>query len=69
MGFICGPRIYKFDGWLFEVHAHSGPWPLKKDFGLRERAGRKFWAMWDKWCKLRKDEQDKCRIGGGCQRF
>ncbi len=69
MGFICGPRIYKFRGWLFEVHAQCGPWPLKNDLSLRATAGRKFWALWDDWCQLSNKDQEQHRIGGGCERF
>ena len=44
-GFLCGPRIYKYEGWEFEMHAWCGPWPHKRDGELRKRAGRKFWDM------------------------
>ena len=65
-GFICGPRLYKFDGWFFEFSAYSGPWPLKKDGELRKRAGRKFYKMIDKFEALTEKEKAKCRAGGGC---
>ena len=28
---ICGPQIYGYEGWTFELHAWCGPWPLRKD--------------------------------------
>ena len=48
-GFVCCPRIYEWRGWIFEVHSYFGPWPLKKDLCPRKCAGRKFWAMWERW--------------------
>jgi len=68
-GFICGPRLYEYDGWFFEEHAYCGPWPLKKNDDPRERAGRVFWKMWAKFDKLSKEEKLKYRVGGGCIQF
>ena len=65
-GWICGPRLYEFEGWFFEVHSFCGPWPLKKDGDLRKRAGRKFWAMWKRFDALSDEDQKKYRVGGGC---
>ena len=69
-GVICTARVYKFEDWLFEVPAHSSPWPLKRDGEPRARAGRKFWEMYDKFSKL-SDEEKKQYIftDGGCHRF
>ena len=67
VGFFCGPRVYEYEGWVFEVHYYGGPWPLRKDGELRERAGRKFWAMYDGFSELRESEQEQYRVGGGCQ--
>jgi len=69
IGFICGPRLYKFDGWFFEFHAYCGPWPLKVDGKCRKRAGRKFYKMFDKFYALSKEDQEKHRVGGGCLSF
>jgi len=66
-GFVCGPRLYEYDGWFFEVGAYSGPWPLKKDGELRARAGRKFWLMHDKWKS--EPAPESFRVGGGCQQL
>lgn len=66
VGFMCGPRIYKFEGWFFEVHKWCGPWPLKKDGELRQRAGKKFFGMYERFNKLSDEEKDECRVGGGC---
>lgn len=68
-GFLCGPRLYEYGGWFFEVSASSGPWPLKKDGDPRERAGNVFYTMYDKFDKLTKEEKLKYRVGGGCIRI
>lgn len=64
-GFLCGPRLYEYDGWLFEKSASNGPWPLTKDMEPRKRAGKAFWAMIDRFCDER--DREKFRVGGGCQ--
>ena len=66
-GYICGPRLYEYDGWYFEVSGYGGPWPLKKDGELRARAGRKFWTMHEKW--LAEPDPESFRVGGGCEAF
>ncbi len=68
-GYICGPRLYEFEGWFFEESAYGGPWPLCKNGELRKRAGRKFWAMWGRFDSLKDIEKGKYRVGGGCQQF
>ena len=65
-GWICGPRIYEYDGWVFEFGAFGGPWPLKKDLCRRKRAGRTFWKMIGKFDLLTSKEKDKYCVGGGC---
>lgn len=67
-GIICSPRLYEYKGWTFEF-GYSGPWPLRKDGELRKRAGRKFWRAWDEFEALTTEQQEACRIGGGCMRF
>ena len=68
-GFLCGPRIYQYDGWYFENHFYCGPWPLKKNGDPRKRAGRVFFKMFDRFSKLDKEEQQKHCLGGGCVAF
>lgn len=63
-GFICGPRIYEYDGWTFE-YGHYICWPLKKDGEPRKRAGKKFYDMLDRFFAQTKEEQENCRVGGG----
>jgi len=67
-GFMCSPRIYEFEGWLFEYHQTS-VWPLKKDHGPRKRAGRKFYEMLDRFCALTDEQKKEHRVGGGCVAF
>jgi hypothetical protein len=68
-GWICGPTIYEYDGWLFEFSRNSGPWPLKKGLELRKNAGRKFYNMFAKFDALPDLEKAQYKVGGGCQRF
>lgn len=66
-GFMCGPRLYEYDGWFFEFSHYNGPWPLKKDGKLMKRAGKEFFKMFSKFDKLKNKE--KYRVGGGCRSF
>lgn len=68
-GFICSPSVYEYKGWLFEDSGYSGPWPLRKDWEPRARAGRVFWKVWGEWQALPETEKRKSRICGGCVRF
>ena len=60
-GFLCGPKLYKFDNWFFEWHSYCGPWPLRKDGELRKRAGRVFWKVIGEFSKLTKEEKEGYR--------
>lgn len=55
------PTFYKFEGWLFEYSRNKpfGPWPCKKDFEPKVRAGRKFYEMFGRFAKLPEHEQEK----------
>lgn len=68
-GVICTTPVYKYKGWLFEYHKYFGPWPLKKDFEPRKRAGRVFWGLFSEFNSLNEDEKKKYRIAGGCHFF
>ncbi len=63
-GWICGPRLYEYKGWFFEVSAGCGPWPLCKDGEPRKRAGDAFWKTFDEFMKEK--DISKFRVGGGC---
>jgi len=62
--FICGPKIYGYEGWTFELHAWCGPWPIRKDGELFNRAGRVFYAMYTRF--QAEPDREKFRVGGGC---
>ena len=67
-GFVCSPPLYEVEGWFFE-YGHHICWPLCKDGEPRKRAGDKFYDMLDRFLALSKEEQENCRVGGGCMRF
>ena len=67
VGYMCGPRIYRFGGWLFERPAGYGtPWPIKEDGTPYKRAGRVFWKMVDRFERMSNEKREACREGGGC---
>lgn len=57
-------KVYKFEGWLIEYDRNKpfGPWPLKKDGGPRERAGKVFFDVFSRFLELSEDEQEKLRV-------
>lgn len=66
--FLCGPRMYSFEGWTFEdADMMAGPWPLKQNGDPRAKAGRQFYQMWTRFDALTESERATCRVGGGCQ--
>lgn len=68
-GFICGPRLYRFDGWYFEYGSYTSPWPLRQDGELRATPpGRVFLAMIARFDALPEEERETYRAGGigGC---
>jgi len=67
VAFLCSPRTYSYEGWVFETPEYTSPWPLKKNGDPRERAGRKFYQMVKRFDKLAKEEQEKHRLGCGCE--
>jgi len=64
-GWLCGPKVYEYEGWLFQI-GYSGPWPLCKDGESRKRAGRVFWGVVDRW--QAEPDPESFRVCGGCQR-
>jgi hypothetical protein len=67
VGYMCGPRIYRFGGWLFERHAGYGtPWPIKEDGTPYKRAGRVFCKVIDRFERMSNEKREACREGGGC---
>ena len=65
-GFLCGPRLYEYEGWFFEEHSYCGPWPLRKDGELRQRAIRRFFQIIERFQQLPDAERTQYRVGGGC---
>jgi hypothetical protein len=60
--FLCGPTIYHFRGWLFECHSYRGPWPLRRDFSPRKRAGRRFWLVWQEFDLLPEEKRKEYEV-------
>ena len=60
--YVCGPRVYRYEDTLFEVHSYCGPWPLRKDGAPKAHAPNAFWAMWERFRALPEAEQRKYRI-------
>lgn len=58
------PIFYRFEGWLFEYDRRKpfGPWPCKKDFEPKKRAGDKFYKMFNRFDALSKPEQDAYKV-------
>ena len=68
-GFLClGGNVFRFDGWLFEVHSYCGPWPLNKDLSPRATPpGRTFWKMWNRFEALSAKAKEAHLVSrGGC---
>ncbi len=61
---ISVPTFYEFEGLVFEYSRSKpyGPWPCRKDFTQRARAGKKFYEMFGRFSELPGDEQEQHRI-------
>ena len=68
-GWLCGPKIYEYEGVAFEFSPIIGPWPLKKNGDPKKLAGRRFYAFYKRFAGLPEKEQEKYRTGGGCRRI
>ena len=58
-GFVCVHPVYKYDGYLFEVHSYCGPMPLRKDLEPRMNVPAGFWDMWERFKVLSDEEKAK----------
>jgi hypothetical protein len=67
-GWLCSTPIYRYHGVEFEC-GMSGFGFLKSDGSIYERVPKRFWDVYEKWRKLPKSKQERCRVGGGCRRF
>ena len=61
---ISIPTFYEFEGWKFEYTRTKpfGPWPVKNDLEPRQRAGRKFYEMFDRFINLPVEQQNELEI-------
>ena len=61
VGVICGfEPVYRFRGFLFELHSYHGPIPLRRDnLEPRLTIPRGFWDAWEEFRLLL--EGDRCR--------
>ena len=57
-------HFYTYKGWTFEWKKSRslGPWPCKKDWNPRAKAGDKFWNMFEEFYDLSDDEQEQYRV-------
>lgn len=67
-GFICGPRIYEYNGMTFE-YGPTTCWPLRKDGEPKTRFSKADKAALDKFWDMSEEERDTHRTGGGCRQF
>lgn len=57
-------KFYKFQGLIIEYDRNKpfGPWPCRKDFEPKQRAGRKFYKIFAEFSELSIEEQEKLRV-------
>ena len=57
-------KYYKFNGWIFEYDRNKpfGPWPCKKDYEPRKRAGKKFYNMFAEFNQLSIQQQEQYKV-------
>jgi len=58
------PTFYRYNGWLFEYSETKPfpPWPCRKDFELRKRAGKKFYEDISGFFDLSENDKMQCRV-------
>jgi hypothetical protein len=56
--------FYQYKGWIFDWSRNKpfSPWPYKKDFEPRKRAGIKFYKDISSFFELPAKEQEKFRV-------
>jgi len=61
---VSHAKFYRFDGWIFDWNRNKpfGPWPCKKDFEPRKRAGGKFYSAFAKFQELSVEEQEALKL-------
>lgn len=68
-GFLCGPKLYEFEGLEIEFPACSGPAPLKANGDPYQRIPKHVAEKMSRFLNLSDDEMAKYRTGGGCRAF
>lgn len=68
-GFLCGPKLYEFEGLEIEFPACSGPAPLKANGDPYERMPKHVAEKMARFWRLTESEMDAYRVGGGCRAF
>jgi hypothetical protein len=66
---VCSPKVYEFEGVVFEVPSYSGPCPLKKNGDPKVVISKAFYDLYERFSALPLEEREKYRIGGGCISF
>ena len=63
-GVSCvGGTVYRFKGYLFEVHRYVGPLPLnKRTHDPRSTVPAGFWEMWDRFEKWTATKRAACTV-------
>ncbi len=65
---LCGARIYKYGKWTFECSMGAFS-PLTKSGSPYKRIPNKFYEDTRDWLDMDEDDQEKYRVGGGCERL
>ena len=66
-GYICGPRLYKYDGVTIEESGTGGPWPVRGNGDPYQRVPRRVALVLDNFCDLTDVEREAYRVSGGCR--
>ena len=61
---ITIPDIYRYGGFIFEIHRYCGPCKLRADLEPAKKMGPKFWKVWGEWDKLTPAEKLETQILG-----
>jgi len=68
MIYLCGARIYKYGKWTFEF-GMGGFSPLTKTGTPYKRIPNTFYKDLGVWLEMNDEDQEKYRVGGGCERL
>jgi hypothetical protein len=68
-GHLCTARLYTYKGVDIEIPGIGPPWPLKSNGDPYIRLPRAINAIVEEFCKLKDDQVQAYRTGGGCISF